>query len=103
MTTAVTGLQTAQAGLNSVSNNVANLNTPGYQREVLSQTPLVAGGAGDGVTAGEMQRVTNTYLQGASLAASGSAGSASIISSLLDQAQSAFGDPTSASSYLNQL
>ena len=103
MSTAVTGLQTAQTGLNTVSNNVANINTVGYQREVLSQAPLVAGGAGDGVTAGEIQRVTNSYLQGASLTASGAAGSASIISTLLDQAQSAFGDPTSASGYLNQL
>ena len=103
MSTAVTGLQTAQAGLNSVSNNVANLNTPGYQREVLSQTPLVAGGAGDGVTAGEIRRVTDQYLQGASLQAAAGAGAAGVISSLLDQAQSSFGDPTSASSYLNQL
>jgi flagellar hook-associated protein 1 FlgK len=103
LSTAVSGLQTAQTGISTVSNNVANLNTPGYQREVINQTPLVVGGAGDGVTAGEIQTVTNQYLQSASLQASADAGSASIISSLLDQAQSAFGDPTSASSYLNQL
>ncbi len=103
ISTAVSGLQTAQSGINTVSNNVANINTPGYQREVLSQTNLVAGGAGEGVTAGEIQRVTDQYLEGASLQASAASGSASIISNLMDQAQSAFGDPTSSSSYLNQL
>jgi len=101
--TAVTGLQTAQAGLNTVSNNVTNVNTPNYQREVISPSTLVAGGASAGVTAGEVTRVTNQYLQSASLTASASAGSAGVISDLIDQAQAAFGDPTSATSYLNQL
>ena len=103
LSTAVTGLQTAQVGLNTVSNNLANINTPGYQREVINQTPLVIGGAGAGVTPGEIQVVASQYLQDASLSASADAGQAAVVSSLLDQAQSAFGDPNSATSYLNQL
>jgi flagellar hook-associated protein 1 FlgK len=103
LSSSVTGLQTAQTGINTVSNNVANLNTAGYQREVINQQTLVVAGATEGVTPGEISRVTDQYLQGASLQASASAGSAAIVSNLLDQAQSAFGDPSTAGSYLNQL
>ena len=100
---ALSGLQTAQTGLNTVSNNIANVNTPGYAREIVEQSPLVSGAAGDGVTVDDVKRVTNQYLESASYQASSAAGSSSIISNLLDQAQSAFGDPTQAGSYLNQL
>ncbi|HEY3800350.1 MAG TPA: flagellar hook-associated protein FlgK [Caulobacteraceae bacterium] len=103
MAAALSGLQTAQTGLTTVSNNITNVNTPGYAREVVQQAPLVAGGIGSGVTVIDVQRITNHFLEQASLSASSSAGSASIISNLLGQAQSAFGDPTQTSSYLNQL
>jgi len=103
MGAAVSGLQTAQTALTTVSNNISNVNTPGYVREIVDQSPEVAGGAGVGVTVDDIQRVTNQYLEGANYQASSASGSASIISNLLDQAQSAFGDPTQASSYLNQL
>jgi flagellar hook-associated protein 1 FlgK len=100
---ALSGLQTAQTGLNTVSNNIANVNTPGYAREIVEQSPLVSGGVGDGVTVDDVKRVTNQYLESASYQASSAAGSSSIISNLLDQAQAAFGDPTQTGTYLNQL
>ena len=50
-----------------------------------------------------MVRAANQYLQNTSLAASGAAGLASAISSTLTQAQALFGDPTSTTSYFNQL
>src|SRR5580658_8253827 len=100
---ALSGLQTAQTGLTTVSNNITNVNTPGYAREIVEQSPLVAGGVGDGVTVDDVKRVTNQYLESASYQASSAAGSSGIISTLLDQAQAAFGDPTQSNSYLNQL
>ena len=103
MGAALSGLQTAQTGLTTVSNNITNVNTPGYAREIVNQSPLVSGGVGDGVTVDDVQRVTNQYLESANYQASSAAGSASIISTLLDQAQAAFGDPTQAGNYLNQL
>ena len=42
--TAVSGLQTAQTGLRAVSDNIANVNTPGYVRKQVLQTPLVVNG-----------------------------------------------------------
>src|SRR5215472_430829 len=100
---ALSGLQTAQTGLTTVSNNIANVNTPGFAREVVNQVPVVVGGVGEGVTVADIQRVTNQFLETANYQAASDAGSASIISNLLTQAQAAFGDPSQSTSYLNQL
>jgi flagellar hook-associated protein 1 FlgK len=103
MNAAVSGLQTAQAALTTTSNNISNVNTPGYVREVVNQSPEVAGGNGTGVTIDDISRVTNAFLEGANYNAQSSAGSAGIINTLLGQAQTAFGDPSQSTSYLNQL
>ena len=101
--TASSGLSVSQLGINTVSNNVANLNTPGYVREVVDQGTLTTQGAGAGVSASQVVRVASQYLENASYSAAGAAGLASAVSSTLSQAQSLFGDPTSTSSYFNQL
>jgi flagellar hook-associated protein 1 len=103
MSGAVSGLETAQTALTTVSDNITNINTPGYVREVVQQSPVIAAGQDIGVTVNQVQRVTNQYLEAANYNATSSAGSANIISNLLSQAQAAFGDPSQASSYLNQL
>ena len=103
MAAALSGLQTAQTGLTTVSNNITNVNTPGYAREIVDQSPAVAGGVGDGVTVDDVRRVTNQYLEAANYQAASAAGSSGIMSTLLDQAQAAFGDPSQAGNYLNQL
>lgn len=95
---AQSGLQVAQAGINTVSNNVANVNTTGYVREVVNQSSTATAGAGTGVKLDSITRATNTYLESANLAALSDSGSASVISSLLDQAQSLFGDPSGTDS-----
>jgi flagellar hook-associated protein 1 FlgK len=103
MSAALSGLEASQTALQTVSNNITNVNTSGYVREVVQQSPEVGGGLADGVTVDDVQRVTSQYLESANYQAASSAGSASIISNLLGQAQSAFGDPSQATSYLNQL
>lgn len=103
MNIAVSALQTAQTALTTVSNNIANVDTPGYAREVVNQTQQVAGGVGVGVSVESIQRVTNQYLEGANYNANSASGSSAIISNLVGQAQSAFGDPSTAGNYLNQL
>ncbi|HTX50726.1 MAG TPA: flagellar hook-associated protein FlgK, partial [Caulobacteraceae bacterium] len=103
MSIALSGMQTAQTALTTVSNNITNENTPGYAQEVVDQTSVVAGGAGAGVTVNDIRRVTNTYLEGANYQATSAVGSSSIIASLMSQAENAFGDPSQATSYLNQL
>ncbi len=100
---ATSGLQAAQAGLGAVSNNVANVNTPGYVRETINQTTFDAGGAGAGVDLTGFTRQINQFLQSANFGAQAGSGSASIENTYLDQAQSLFGDPTSSSSFFGQL
>ena len=101
--TSSAGLSAAQTGINTVSNNVANLNTAGYVREVVDQGSISDSGLGAGVSVTAVVRAANQYLQNTSLAASGAAGAAGAVSSALSQAQGLFGDPTSTNSYFNQL
>ena len=100
---ATSGLEVAQAGLSTVSNNISNVNTAGYVREVVNQGSVSAGGQGMGVSVEDIARTTNQFLESANLKATADGGSASITSSMLDQAQSLFGDPTSTSSFFGQL
>ncbi len=68
---AISALQTNQAALNVVSNNVANLNTPGYARRVVNEQTLSADGQLTGVDIATVERVTNQFLQQEQLAAGG--------------------------------
>ena len=103
MANATTGLAAAQVGLATTSDNVANANTAGYVRKVVSQSSLVNQGAGAGVTINGIKRVTDSYLETASLNATSASGSAGVLSTMLDQAQSLFGDPSSTTSYFSKL
>ena len=47
--TANSGLLAAQSGLRTVSDNIANVNTPGYVRKTLDQSQLSVNGMGMGV------------------------------------------------------
>ncbi|MFO1014496.1 MAG: flagellar hook-associated protein FlgK [Caulobacteraceae bacterium] len=102
MSTATTGLLTAQIGLRTVSDNIANANTPGYVRKIVDQVSLSAQGMGVGVDAAAVRRVTDSYLQTASLNASSSAGRSGAIAEFLDTAQGLFGDPTGDASFFTR-
>lgn len=67
MNNAMSGLNAAQAALNTVSNNMANYNIPGYSRQstVLgaSNSTLTGGGwVGNGVTVTGVQREYSTFI-----------------------------------------
>lgn len=55
----LSGLNAAQNALNTVSNNVSNINTPGYNREI---TQLGEGRVGGGVRVNDIERQFNTYV-----------------------------------------
>jgi flagellar hook-associated protein 1 FlgK len=101
--TASSGLFAAQTQLKVVSDNIANVDTPGYSAETVQQTPVSGSGIAGGVQVGQITRTVNQFLAQANLTAAGQSGSASAMSSLLDQAQSLFGDPSTTTSYFNQL
>ena len=101
--TAASGMIAAQLGLNTVSDNVANLNTPGYVDKVVQLNGQAIAGVGSGVSASGVALAANQFLQNASLAATAGSSKASVISTMLTQAQSFFGDPSSSTSYFNLL
>lgn len=103
MSTANTGLVAAQAGLRTVSDNIANANTPGYVRKIIDQSSLVSEGAGAGVSVDGVRRVVDRYLGSASLAASSHVGSAGVLAEMLDRAQGLFGDPSGDDSFFGGL
>lgn len=66
--TAISGIITERGGLAVVSNNIANVNTPGYTREVANyeEAPPVPVGDlqfGTGVSLGSIQSIRNNVLQ----------------------------------------
>jgi len=101
--TAASGLNAAQMNLRVTSDNIANVNTPGYVRKQVDQAPLVVGGQGMGVDIQGVRRVTDQYLQLATLTASSDASRWAAVSQYLDNAQSLFGNPSKESFYFTRL
>jgi flagellar hook-associated protein 1 FlgK len=99
--TAVSGLQAAQAQIRAVSDNIANVNTPGYVRKTATTEQRVVAGAGAGVDVTGVQRVTDQYLQLASLTASSDSSRFDVTAQFLDNAQSLFGDPSGKGFFFN--
>ncbi|MGF1462607.1 MAG: flagellar hook-associated protein FlgK, partial [Maricaulaceae bacterium] len=92
--TALSGLTANQQALQVTSNNIANAATPGFARsEVNFSANAATGFAGGGVTLEEVERVTDAYLQAASLGAISAQGEAEARAGLLDQIQAQFGTP----------
>ncbi|MDP3855278.1 flagellar hook-associated protein FlgK [Phenylobacterium sp.] len=101
--TASSGLLASQVSLRAVSDNIANVNTPGYVRKMVDQQPLVVGGMGMGVEISGVKRVTDQYLQIATLSASSDANRWDVVSDYLDNAQSLFGDPSGENFFFSRL
>jgi flagellar hook-associated protein 1 len=97
----VSGLMTAQNQLSIVSDNISNLNTPGYIRKKLEQNAATVNGVGAGVTTGQVNLSTSTYLQSASLKATSASAQAQAYYELLDQIQGQFGDISEAGNVFN--
>ncbi|ESQ86006.1 hypothetical protein AEAC466_02135 [Asticcacaulis sp. AC466] len=102
MNIGVSGLMTAQDQLRIVSDNMANVNTPGYIRKVSQQQSLVTGGVGMGVTSGKVTLAADQFLQAAALKATSASSQSEATYELLDQIQSQFGDITDTNNLFNQ-
>lgn len=95
---AVSGLAAAQAGLRTVSNNIANADVAGYAREKVSLSTTVVSGRVGGVTVGELQRVADRFLETAVYRRAGDFGRADVNAFYLDRLQALLGQPGEASS-----
>ncbi|MCW3019701.1 MAG: Flagellar hook-associated protein FlgK [Solirubrobacterales bacterium] len=107
--TALSGLIAEQTALDTTGNNIANANTEGYSREtallepnppltipaISSQTGRGAQ-LGTGVSVTTITRIRNTYLDAQYRAQNSALSAATTESEVLEQAQSAFNEPSSA-------
>lgn len=103
MNIAMSGLSVSQAQVSATSDNIANVNTVGYARKVVTQTESVAGGQGLGVQIQTIARAASAFLEKANMSAAAQASQTSAVSSYLDQAQQLFGDPSSSTSFFGGL
>ena len=103
MNTANSGLVTAQTQLRVVSDNVSNVNTPGYVRKIADQQTLVSQGMGSGVEVARIRLATDRFLQAASLNAGAEASRQGVRYELYDRIQSLFGDPGGDAGFFSQV
>lgn len=90
---AISGLAASQAGLRTVSNNIANVGTPGYAREATTLSTGVTAGRVSGVITGEPQRVADRFLEANAYRRASDVGKANIESTYQDRLQALLGAP----------
>lgn len=90
---ALSGLNAAQAGLRSTSNNISNVSTPGYARERVNLSTGVTAGRVSGVRVSEPERVADRFLEANVFRRSGDFGRTGAVAAYLDRLQSLLGAP----------
>jgi flagellar hook-associated protein 1 FlgK len=103
MNIATSGMNAAQSQLRVVSDNVSNVNTPGYIRKIADQQSWASQGIGAGVEIARIRLATDRFLQAASLSAGADAGRQTVRYELYNQIQSLFGDPGADSGFFSQI
>jgi flagellar hook-associated protein 1 FlgK len=95
---ALSGLQAQQQGLDVVSENVANANTPGYLSESVDMSNLVVPGSpiGDGVSVSQVVQSQSAFTRQIELSASANNSYATQLQSILGSAQNYFAEPSSS-------
>jgi flagellar hook-associated protein 1 FlgK len=99
----LSGLRASQTAMSTISQNIANANTPGYVRTEVTLAPRSLLGAGAGVEVTGVKRAADRFLATASYIAQAARGSAAIRADILARAQSNFGDPASNTSMFAML
>ena len=95
MQTAISALQTYQAALKVTSDNVSNVNTPGYARREVHLDTVVVDSQPGGVEIGEIRRVVDAFLQTELINASAGAAYYEAQAVLHDRLQAVLGRPDS--------
>ena len=92
MRNALSGINTAQEAMRYTSNNIANVNTPGYVRQEVIFGSRALAGQSAGVEISEVRRVVDTFLNRELVSASGNHGYYNAKAELHDRLQSVLGD-----------
>ncbi len=96
--TALSGLNTNQSALRTTSQNIANVNTPGYARQ-----EVVLSSSSSGVQIGEIRRIVDKFLTKELIGASAYEGYFEKQTALYDRLSSLFGTPDDVSSLNNKI
>lgn len=103
LNTALTALQTSQAALRTTSNNIANVNTEGYQRREVHLEAAVAGGQLVGVSISDIRRIAATFFDREAIAVGSLSARADIEMQIHDRVQTLLGRPDDGSSVASQI
>lgn len=93
---AASGLIADTAELDTASNNLSNIKTPGYAREVVNLSPEDAAGplgAGRGVSIGSVSELTDAVYEAANVSAEGVQGAAGQANQVMTAIESIFPEP----------
>jgi flagellar hook-associated protein 1 len=101
--TGYSGLSASQAALRTISQNIANVNTPGYTRLRTQLESVGYSSGGAGVRVAEIQRVADRFLERAALSATGDAERASLRAEFQARVQALLGAPESQGSIAAKL
>ncbi len=91
--TGYSGLATSQAALRTISQNIANVNTPGYGRLRTQLESVSYSSGGAGVRIAEIQRVADRFLDRSALTATGNAERQALLAEFHGRMQSLIGAP----------
>ncbi len=92
----VTALQTNQASLSYISDNIANVNTVGYARRIVALETQVSSGVGVGVNIAQIRRSIDEFLLKSVRAQLSKVGESTVNNTYFDRLQKfTFGDPNS--------
>ncbi len=97
LNTALSGMFASQTAMRTTANNIANVNTVGYQRQVMRQENIVVGGNSAGVRVTDISRIVDRFLSSAGLKASSDTSAASVQREFHDRFQAILGNPDSES------
>lgn len=100
---AMSGLTTAQQGLDSVSRNISNVNTKGYTRKIFVQESQVLSGTGVGVRAKALTRNVDESLLRDIRREAAMAGDYSVKTAYYSRIQDSFGTPADNSSIAHRI
>ena len=103
LSSALSALQTNQAALRTVSNNIANINTDGYTRRVVNQEAQVSGNQLTGVDISEIQRVADQFLNQEVLTAQATSSQYGVENTTYSQLNGFLGKPGDGSALTSQL
>lgn len=95
LTSAISGLNAAQAAINSTAHNIVNANTDGYVRKVQTQDSRIVAGRGAGVDLGQVQRIADEFLIAEVRRQASITGQSEVLQTYHSRTQDAFSNPGS--------